>query len=267
MKISPHSLLFLFAIFILAEGCATKPSKSDTIAYAAYEEINDPIEPLNRYFFELTRFADFLFLGPLAEIYTTIVPKFPREMLDNFYTNLREPLYLANNLLQGSWERSGVTLGRFTINTTLGLVGFFDVADYWFGLEVKSEDFGQTLAVYGMPEGPFLFLPFLGPSSFRDAIGAGGEIAGDPFRYISRIPALEPFETNSEIIIQMRGPVRALEFRGSSGNFISQVERQSIDYYATIRAFYRQNRRNAILNGEFDFDDLPEIPDDDFLEK
>jgi phospholipid-binding lipoprotein MlaA len=188
-------------------------------------------------------------------------------MLSNFYTNLREPLYFANNLLQGSFKRSAISLGRFTINSTLGVAGFFDFADYWFGLEVKTEDFGQTLAVYGMPEGPFLFIPFLGPSSIRGVLGSAVELVGDPFQYILRLPDLRSFDNNSQIIIQMRGPVRALEIRGSAERFIRQVERESIDYYATVRGLYRQNRRNAILNGELDFNALPKIPDDDFFDQ
>ena len=267
--------VFLFALFTLLIlvniGCASKPNQSDRLAYATYQEANDPLEPLNRYFFELTRFADFLFLYPLSEVYKNLVPKYPREMLNNFYSNLGEPLDLTNNLLQGSFDRAGTNLGRLFVNSTIGILGFFDAAEYFFDWEPAPEDFGQTLAVYGMPEGPFLVIPFVGPSSFRDTIGFGLNIVGNPLRYVGYIPIIDNqvdnFQRNSDLLLQGRTPIRALEASSSSRRFINQIERESVDFYATVRELYRQNRRNAILNGVLDFDDLPEIPDDDFFEE
>ena len=249
----------LSATLLLAQGCATKPDKSDKIAFATYQEINDPIEPLNRYFFELTRFADFLFLRPFSEIYKNIVPKMPRVLIKNFSANLSEPSNLINNILQGEARRSGITLGRLLINTTVGIGGFLDAADYFLEWEEQNEDFGQTLAVYGMPEGPFLFIPLGGPSTFRDAVGITGGIFINPISYVDL--------DSIEILLNIRIPVNVLEASVSSRQFIEQIERESIDYYATVRELYRQNRRSAILNGELDFDALPEIPDDDFMEE
>ncbi len=251
--------LVLGGALLLTQGCATKPDPADKIAFATYQETNDPIEPLNRYFFELTRFADFIFLHPFSEIYKNIVPKAPRRMIRNFSSNLSEPINLVNNILQGEMRRSGITLARFALNTTIGIGGFFDAADYYFDLKEQPEDLGQTLAIYGMPEGPFFFIPFGGPSTFRDVVGITGGIFTNPIRYVNL--------NDIDILLNLRFPINVLEASVSSRQFIEQIERESIDYYATVRELYRQNRRNAILNGELDFDALPEIPEDDFFEE
>lgn len=268
--IKPLFVILFFGFFTIS--CATAPDPSDEIAYATYQETNDPLEPFNRYAFELTRFADFLFLKPISKIYVELIPKYPREMLSNFYSNLREPLYAVNNTLQGNLKGAGASVGRFAINLTLGVAGFFDAAYYMFDISPYPEDFGQTLGVYGVPEGPFLFIPFAGPSSFRGAIGSGLDIFANPLNYNFYISStgfktLDDFNDYSQTIIQFGIPIRVLEFSGSSRGFLEQVERESTDFYATIRNIYRQNRRNAILDGELDFDELPEIPDDDFFEE
>ncbi len=252
-------VMTLLAAFLLAQGCATRPDPSDKVAFAAYQEVNDPIEPLNRYFFELTRFADFLFLHPISEVYKNVVPRTPRLLIRNFSKNVSEPGNFVNNLLQGELRRAGITLARLLLNTTVGIGGFLDVSDYFFGFKEQREDFGQTLAVYGMPEGPFFFIPFGGPSSFRDVIGITGGIFLNPIRYVNL--------KDIDFLLNIRFPIDVLEASISSRQFIEQIERESVDYYATVREFYRQNRRNAILNGELDFDSLPEIPDDDFFDE
>ncbi len=250
----PSCAAAAMGVFLLAvSGCATRPPASDTGARAAYEEANDPLEPLNRYFFELTNFADFLFLRPVAEVYDDLMPRFARKGLRNFSENLSTPLTLGHDILQGSWRRAGESLARLLLNSTLGIAGLIDVAAM-IGIPAHSEDAGQTLAVYGVPEGPYIFLPFLGPSSLRAASGGVADYYADPIGYV-------PIE-GRRFIRLVAGAASVVDFRAGTLDVLSQVERTSIDYYAVLRELYRQNRRREILNGEIDISTLPDLSDD-----
>ena len=142
-----------------------------TLAQASGEEaVNDPLESMNRAIFEVNEGLQDVLLRPIAKFYNTNVNLTVRQGISNFLDNLSSPVIFANDLLQGEFERALTTFGRAFINTTIGIVGFADVASE-LGLERHDEDFGQTLAVYGMGEGFYLVLPIFGPSSPRDAIG------------------------------------------------------------------------------------------------
>ena len=247
--------LLLVALSFSFAGCATAPPRSDTALYAAYQEANDPIEPLNRYFLELTNFADFLLLRPAAEIYQGIAPKPMRRGIRNFVGNLGEPLTFGHDLLQAEFRRAGQSLFRFIVNSTLGLVGLVDVA-YYMGVPGHSEDAGQTLAIYGVPEGPYIFLPFMGPSSLRATTGRAIDYFADPVGYI-------PIE-DRRFIRLVSGALNTIDFRASTLDALDQVERTSIDYYVVLRELYRQNRRKEIANGKVNISALPSISDDDF---
>src|SRR5262249_25099190 len=152
---------------VLLAGCATPPPASDPEALEAFKEANDPLEPMNRYFFELNYAADELLFKPLAGWYYVALPNFAQDGVRNVLRNARSPVVLANDLLQGETDRAGVTVSRFLVNSTMGLGGLFDIGAR-MGLEYHDEDFGQTLAVHGVGEGPYLMLPLLGPSNPRD---------------------------------------------------------------------------------------------------
>jgi len=159
------------AVVGLVGACATPPDPSDTEASAEYREINDPAEPLNRAIFEVNRGLDTMFLKPAAEFYGGIMPPPAQEGVHNMLNNLRTPVIVANDLLQGDLDRAGTTVIRFVINTTYGVVGFVDRAAE-LGYEYHGEDFGQTLAVWGVEEGPYLMLPIIGPSNPATASGS-----------------------------------------------------------------------------------------------
>ena len=149
----------------------------------------DPLEDINRVFYELNfNLLDPVIIKPIAIIYDQATPKPVRQVLRNFFSNLDEVPSLVNNTLQGKFGQAGNNAGRFLMNTTIGLGGFFDVAKK-AGLQPgEDEDFGQTLAVWGVPAGPYVMLPFFGPSTFRDAPSNFVDSLFDPFSYNNRLP-------------------------------------------------------------------------------
>ena len=164
----------------------------------AQEDENDPLEPMNRVFFSINLFFDELLLEPFAIMYRGITPQFFRDAVNNFLDNLNTPVVLANDILQGEPYRAERTLGRFMLNTIMGLGGLIDVGGLVGMPERHSEDFGQTLAVYGVGEGPYLVLPLLGPSNPRDAFGFVVDFAFDPLTYVAPRPiGLAPLRDRS----------------------------------------------------------------------
>ncbi len=166
-------------------GCATPPPASDPDAVAAFNEADDPLEPTNRVLYTINDGLDTIILRPAALTYRAVVPEPVRTGVHNVLANLDTPVQLGNDVLQAKPRRAGDTTMRFLINTTLGVAGIFDVAKR-LGYPDHDTDFGVTLALWGVPDGPFLFLPVLGPSNPRDAIGRGVDYAGDPFTWVGQ---------------------------------------------------------------------------------
>ncbi len=173
-------------VAMLLAGCATRPPASEPEALAEFKELNDPAEPLNRQLYAVHQGIDKVVLRPVAVAYRDVVPRPVRSGVRNLLENLRTPVILVNDMLQGEPRRAGDTLGRFLINSTLGLGGLFDVAGSQFGVASHSEDYGQTLAVWGVGDGPYLFVPVLGPSNPRDLLGFGLGIASDPLTWVGQ---------------------------------------------------------------------------------
>jgi len=243
--------LGLAALVALSLGaCASTPSEDDPEARAAYEEANDPLEPLNRGIFEFNRHFDAFVLKPAAIGYRKMVPAFFRERVHTVLQTAESPVVFANDLLQGKLGRAGVTLGRFVVNATLGLGGLFDMASE-MGLEYHDEDFGQTLAVWGADEGPYLMIPVLGPTNVRDGVGRVVDIFLDPATYIFA-------DANTQKVLYARMGAIALDVRERHIETIENLEETSIDFYSTIRSLYRQHRDDAIRDG--DMPPLPPVP-------
>jgi phospholipid-binding lipoprotein MlaA len=230
----------MFGLALLA-GCATPPS-NDPEALEAYKEANDPLEPMNRYFFELNYAADELLFKPLAGWYYVALPNFAQDGVRNVLRNVHSPVVLANDLFQGETDRAGVTVERFLVNSTMGLGGLFDIAAR-MGLEYHSEDFGQTLAVHGVGEGPYLMLPLLGPSNPRDAAGMAVDMLFDPLTYIGIFGGVDNIGLGAAV-------VEGVDTRARNLKTLDEIRKGSLDYYATIRSLYRQHRNDEINNGE-----------------
>lgn len=239
----PSRLLAALLAASLLAGCATRPPADDPEAVAEFEANNDPLEPLNRVLFFVHEGLDTMFLRPIGEAYRLFVAPPVRTGVRNVLGNLRSPVILLNDLLQGEAERAGVTLQRFVINSTLGLGGVLDVAAER-GLPGHAEDFGQTLAVWGVREGAYLFIPVLGPSSVRDLTGFGVDIASNPFTWL----VIKP-EDLGQLATGVRLGLTVADTRESLIEVIDAVRRESLDPYATLRSAYRQRRLNEITNG------------------
>jgi phospholipid-binding lipoprotein MlaA len=237
---------------VTVSGCVLPP-RDDPAALEAYNEANDPLEGVNRAIFGFNEGTDILLFRPAAEIYRTVVPNPIRNGIRNFLRNLRSPLDIANNLLQGDFPGAEVATKRFLINTTAGVGGVMDVAAD-NGLPYRSEDFGQTLAVWGIPEGPYLVLPLLGPSNFRDTAGVAADAYGDPLN-------LWAGNTDRDVIPRSRGIVGGVDTRAGLIEPIDDMRRNSLDYYASLRSLYRQNRISEINNGKAGSEEYPEFPE------
>lgn len=221
----------------------------------AADDPNDPLEPVNRAIFWVNEGVDTILIRPAAEVYRAVLPSPAQTGVRNVLQNLRSPLDLANQLLQGDWEGAGTVTKRFLINTTLGIGGLIDVAGA-NGLPYEYESFDQTLAVWGVPEGPYLVLPLLGPSSIRDAAGFGVEFLADPVSNYAN-------NTDREWISYSRATANALDTRATYLDVLDDVKRNSFDYYASMRSLYRQRRDGWIRDGAPAPDNLIDIPDFD----
>jgi phospholipid-binding lipoprotein MlaA len=219
----------------------------------AQQDPDDPLEPLNRGIFQFNMVLDGLLLETAARMYRMATPQFVRTGVSNFLANLRTPVVLANDLFQGEFERAELTLGRFMLNTILGLGGLIDVGGK-VGMPARHyEDFGQTLAVYGAGSGPFLMLPLLGPSNGRDAVGRVVDLGLDPFSVFGVVdPGLVPLE-----VAIARRSAETLSYREETLDEFDELKRTSIDLYAAVRTLYGQFRANEIRNGGIaDIDDI-----------
>ncbi|WP_338148159.1 MlaA family lipoprotein [Neoroseomonas eburnea] len=209
---------------------------------AEFRETNDPFEPANRAMFEVHEVADRFVLQPVAEAYRDVLPQPVRNGIRNALGNLRAPVILANDLLQGNISRARITLGRFMVNSTLGIGGILDVARDW-GVPGHSEDFGQTLAVWGAGEGFYMFVPLFGPSSPRDLVGQGVDIALHPLTWLGQGAAVDAAGW-------VRLGLVVVDTREALLEPIDQVRATSLDPYSTLRSAYRQRRAFEIENRE-----------------
>jgi len=216
------------------------------------EDVGDPLEPMNRVFFDMNEFLQDYLLRPVTKVYVYL-PAPIRTAFGNALDNLRSPAVLANDLMQGEGGRALDTIGRLAVNSTAGVGGLFDVADY-LGMEKHEEDFGQTLGTWGVGEGFYLVLPLFGPSSPRDAFG---KLGVDTF-------LLDPVgmwlnNSDHDEGTGARIGLTALDEYSGVMDELEQVKKTSIDYYAAIRSMYRQKRKSEIENGNPE--ELPPIPD------
>jgi phospholipid-binding lipoprotein MlaA len=216
----------------LVAGCAT-PEQGDAW---------DPLETPNRFLFALNKTLDVFILRPMAVTYRDLTPNGVQRGTRNLLNNLGEPVTAINELAQGEATRAAQTVARFLINSTIGVLGIFDVAKE-VGLPRTQEDFGQTLGVWAKapPEdgGPYLVLPLLGPSNARDAVGLLVDYLIDPFRI-----AAEHFDV--DWLLYVRGGLEAADTRSRTLQALDDLEKNSVDFYSAIRSAYTQRRAAQI---------------------
>jgi phospholipid-binding lipoprotein MlaA len=203
---------------------------------------NDPFEGGNRVMFDVNQALDNVLLRPVAVVYKHVVPDFAQDGVRNFMNNLNSPVIFANDVLQGESDRAGVTLLRFGINSTIGIGGLFDVAKE-MDIPYHDEDFGQTLGTWGVGEGPYLYFLVMGPSNARDITGFVVDRGLDPLTYVNW------GNDDLEYVPVARTVLNVIDIRARNIETLDEIERSSVDYYASIRSLYRQSRADAIRNG------------------
>lgn len=237
------------AVTLLLGGCATAGGPAAG---------RDPLEPVNRAVFRFNEEVDRAVLKPVARGYRDVVPEEMRNLVGNFFGNLADLWTAANQLLQGKPGKAASDLSRFVINSTLGFAGIADIATP-AGFEKHNEDFGQTLGRWGIPAGPYLVLPLLGPSSLRDAPALVADYRGDLVMAIDS----EGRRNNSALL-------RVVDTRASLLKLERVVEGAALDRYSFVRDGYLQRRRNQVYDGDppplpgeargYDPEDDPEAP-------
>ena len=229
---------------LVLAGCATTPPSAEALA------ANDPYEQTNREMLRLNGKIDRYFVIPTVGLYFLVLPEGGRRGVHNFLGNLALPTIFVNDMLQGEVSRAGKSMWRLVLNSTIGIAGFWDPAAK-IGIPGHGEDFGQTLAVWGVEEGPYLVLPFFGPSNPRDATGLAVDTAIDP--------------TNQIHIKQhlwwagAREYFTLLDLRSQTYQTVQGIQRNSVDYYSSLRNFYRQFRNEQIRNGHKQTQELPDF--------
>ncbi|WP_132258216.1 MlaA family lipoprotein [Paucimonas lemoignei] len=229
--------LALIVMAAVMTGCATTNKQ-------------DPFEGYNRTMFEFNDKVDKVALKPVAKAYQTVVPSFVQTGIGNFFGNLGDVWTAVNNFLQGKFEDGALDVVRVTANSTLGVLGLFDIASD-SGVPKHKEDFGQTLGSWGVPSGPFLVLPLLGPSTVRDTVALPADIYGNPWTY------KEPLRWRN-----VGTGVRIIDGRAALLDASNLLEDAALDPYQFVRDAYLQRRRSQVYDGN-----PPALPHDDELEE
>lgn len=243
------TLLVLLLLAPLHSGCATTAAGRQSAAADFEAETWDPFQPFNRAIFTFNEKLDVWLIKPVAKGYDYLLPGLVKQGVGNFFSNLLQPSIAVNDLLQGKPLHAARDIGRFLVNTTIGVLGVFDVAKS-FGLEPREEDWGQTFAVWGIGEGPYFVWPIIGPRTLRETFGWGFDWASSPVTYLEPVPSWS---------------ARVLDIVDARARFLpaEKVLDQAAgdDKYIFIREAYRQRRRNLVYDGNppkpVFFDDEP----------
>lgn len=246
------SVLTFAACLAVPTLASAQEAAPDTSVQPAADS-GDPWHGFNRSMFSVHQAVDGAVLEPVARGYRAVTPRPLRTGVLNFLRNLKSPVVFANDVLQGEVGRAGNTAGRFAINTTIGIGGIFDPATS-MGLDRHDEDFGQTLAVWGVPSGPYLFIPLLGPSNVRDSAGRIIDNAFDPLTWAG---------DDADTARAARTVIAGVAQREVLLDPIDSMEAQGGDLYLTYRATYEVAREAAIQNGRADAEDSPDFDDID----
>ncbi len=256
--------IFIFLLFLvhmvtpvrgaLAEdaegvGLLIDDENEEIDAFFEEEESSDPLESMNRIFFQVNDKLYFWILKPVNNVYMAAVPIDFRQCFGNFFDNVAAPVHVVNNLLQGKFADASIDLSRFLINSTVGVLGLGDPALRSFGLEPKPEDFGQTLGVWGLGEGLYLCLPIIGPMTVRDTLGFAGNVVVHPVTYVGST-SLEGAAYYSADKVNMLS---------LNPDLYEDMKRYSLDPYISMRQVYLEYRRNKVLDKEVQNDIINEF--------
>ncbi len=216
-----------------AAGSQTPPGENNLGGY------NDPLSQFNEPMFSFNLKLDDWVLHPVASGYADIAPTPVRESVGRFFDNVRVIPRFANNLFQLKLAEAGGEAARFGINTTVGVAGLFDPADKWFGLKEHPNDFGLTIRYYNLPTGPYVMLPFFGPSTVGDTVGLVADGAMDPISYFV------PWYVSIAVAGGQRA-VEAVNYRSLNLNQFEEADRYAIDLYGSVQDAYLQTRDHEV---------------------
>lgn len=236
----------ILALALCAGGCAGAAHREEASASAVY----DPLERINRTFFDLNQRLDRNAGVPAATAYKETVPQTVRGGLHNMLDNLGGPVNVANSLLQARFAGAASAAGRFIVNTTVGVAGIFDVASDW-GMPARNRDFGQTMGTYGVPPGPYLVLPFRGSTDVRDFAGNYLDGFASPLRYVR-------YDGNNYVGL-VKSTLGSMDNRSSNIVTFRDIQRTSVDYYATMRTLYMERRARLIEGSPVRMAELPDF--------
>ena len=238
-------VVWVLALALMAAGCATTMRDED-----GHATISDPFESVNRFFFDLNQRLDRNAGRPAANAYRETVPGTVRVSVNNVLDNLGGPVTVANSLLQVRLESAGIAAGRFLVNTTVGVAGIYDVATDW-GMPGRNRDFGETMGTYGVPPGPYLVLPFRGSTDVLDFAGNYIDGYATPLRYVR-------YEGRNYVGL-MKSTLGSMDNRATNIVTLRDIERASVDYYATMRTLYLERRARLIEDRPVRTAELPDF--------
>ncbi len=208
-------------------------------------EVKDCFEGFNRASFAINQGLDKVIFKPVASVYRNL-PSPVKTGVSNSLSNLSNLLTVPNNILQGEFKKAGTNTGRFVINSTVGILGFIDVANYFGFSEYEKEDYGQTLAVHGVGPGCYLVLPILGPSTFRDTVASFTNFIGGDAWY--NVTVKNDTHYFNDFDYYTSKVTEGVDFRAKNYDSIENLEQNSLDFYASVKSLYLQDRQQRILN-------------------
>lgn len=249
MKCNWNSLPFLLALVLILAPTVT----------VAEDEVSDPLEPVNRVIFEFNDTVDVYLLKPVAEGYEAVMPEFAQTGVRNFFANLEYPSHLLSDVIQLKFDQAATHTGRFLINSTLGIGGLLDLASP-MGLQPHEEDFGTALGHYGVPPGPYLVLPLLGPSTVRDGVGRVVDSSIHPFAILEYT---HDSDNLNDVIRWGARPLDIIQTRADLLTAIEAAKESAVDYYLFVQSAYYQ-RRKALIHDTSERTDEELLDDEDF---
>ena len=230
---------------MLVSGASADTDGQNTMSKKSPGKVKDCFESLNRATFSLNQGLDKVIFKPVAKSYRSL-PSSVRTGTSNALINISSLITIPNNILQGEFKTAGINTGRFVVNTTIGIIGIFDVAEKMGFSEYEKEDYGQTLGKWGVGAGCYVVLPVLGPSTVRDTVGSFiNVLGGDPYYNASTHGNNEYL---SDSIYMTTKVLSGVDFRAKNLESIDNLEKNSMDFYASVRSLYLQDRQQKIAN-------------------
>ncbi len=237
--------MLLLLTFLLTFSANAGTDGENNLSKKNPEKVKDCFEGLNRATFSLNQGLDKVIFKPVAKAYRTL-PSPVRTGTSNVLVNLSSLITIPNNILQGQFKTAGVNTGRFIVNTTVGVLGIFDVAKKMGFSEYEKEDYGQTLAVWGVGSGCYIVLPVLGPSTIRDTAGSFINVmGGDPYYNVSAHGNNQYLDRSDYMLTKT---LTAVDFRSKNLEAFDNLEKNSLDFYASVKSLYLQDRERKIAN-------------------